>query len=375
MHPSRHARSTSRSSASFALALVASLVAFTPVAAQTGQISGRATQAESGRPLLGAQIQVAGTSIRTTTGESGRFLILGAPAGQQTLELTYLGREAETRTITVVAGEVVNVEFSVGLAPLAIEGIDVLGARAMTQARALSEQQNAASIINVVASDQIGRFPDASAPEALQRIPGITVERDMGEGRYINIRGANSDFTAVNLNGSIAPSPEGDARRVALDAVPVDILESIEVAKAITPDMDAQGIGGAVNLVTRKAPQTTTASLDLGGGYAPIRGQPSYEGVLTLGGRFGEDDRFGALFLGSYGFRDFGSDDIEPSWDFGDPGLADDILEEFQTRYYSLTRQRIGGTASLDYRISETSDIQFTGTYTEHEDTGFFNYG
>jgi TonB-dependent receptor len=369
MPPSRLTRPPSRRITSLALALVASVAFSTHVAAQTGQITGRATQAESGRPLLGAQIQVSGTSIRTTTGEGGRFLILRVPEGQQTLELTYLGREAETRTITVVAGQLVNVDFSVAVAPLAIQGIEVLGTRAMTQARALSEQQNAANIINVVASDQIGRFPDASAPEALQRIPGITVERDMGEGRYINIRGANSDFTAVNLNGSIAPSPEGDARRVALDAVPVDILESIEVAKAITPDMDAQGIGGAVNLVTRKAPQTTVASLDLGSGYAPIRGQPSYEGVLTLGGRFGEDDRFGALFLGSYGFRDFGSDDIEPSWDFGDPGLADDVLEEFQTRYYSLTRQRIGTTASLDYRLSETSGLQFTGTYTEHEDT------
>jgi TonB-dependent receptor len=239
----------------------------------------------------------------------------------------------------------------------------------MTQARALSEQKNAANIINVVASDQIGRFPDASAPEALQRIPGITVERDQGEGRYINIRGSASDFTNVNLNGASVPSPEGDQRRVALDAVPVDILESIEVAKALTPDMDAQGIGGAVKLVTKKAPEQPTATLDLGGGYAPIRENPSYEGVLTLGNRYGKDSEFGVLFMGSYSFRDFGSDDIEPEWDFEDPGLADDVLVEFQTRHYSLTRQRIGGTAALDYRFSPTSQIQFTGTYTEHEDT------
>jgi hypothetical protein len=173
----------------------------------------------------------------------------------------------------------------------------------------------------------------------------------------------------VNLNGASVPSPEGDQRRVALDAVPVDILESIEVAKALTPDMDAQGIGGAVKLVTKKAPEQSTASLDLGGGYAPIRENPSYEGVLTLGNRYGEDSEFGVLLMGSYSFRDFGSDDIEPEWDFEDPGLADDALTEFQTRHYSLTRERIGGTASLDYRFSSTSQIQFTGTYTEHEDT------
>lgn len=339
-------------------------------ARQTARITGRALQAETGAPLVGAEVRVAGTSIRTITGTNGRYLITAAPAGPQTLELRFVGREATTRSVDAVAGDVTVVDFSVAVAPVALAGIDVLGVRAMTQARALSEQQNAANIINVVAADQIGRFPDASAPEALQRIPGITVERDQGEGRYINIRGSNSDFTAVNLNGSTAPSPEGDARRVALDAVPVDILESIEVAKALTPDMDAQGIGGAVNLVTRKAPQEAVTSLDLAGGYAPIREQPSYEGTLTVGRRFGEDRRIGLLLMGSYSFRDFGSDDVEPaSWDFGDPGLGDDVLEEFETRHYSLTRQRIGGTASLDYRLSETSSIQFTGTYTEHEDT------
>lgn len=351
-------------------AALASLAFAAPAHAQTGQVTGRAVQSETGSPLAGAEVRVAGTSIRTTTGSNGRYLLTAVPAGSQTLELSFLGRESATRSVTVTPGQVSVVDFTVEVAPVAIEGIDVLGVRAMTQARALSEQQNAANIINVVASDQIGRFPDASAPEALQRIPGITVERDQGEGRYINIRGSSSDFTAVNLNGATAPSPEGDARRVALDAVPVDILESIEVAKAITPDMDAQGIGGAVNLVTRKAPQEDVTSLDLGGGYAPIRSQPSYEGTLTLGRRLGENREFGLLFMGSYSFRDFGSDDVEPaSWDFGDPGLGDDVLEEFETRHYSLTRQRIGGTASLDYRLSETSSIQFTGTYTEHEDT------
>jgi TonB-dependent receptor len=352
------------------LGLILALAAFAaPLSAQTGQITGQATQAETGTPLAGAEVHVLGTSVFATTSANGRYLIPRAPVGRQTLELRYLGRETVTEEVTVEEGEVSVVDFSVDVSPVAIEGIDVLGVRAMTQARALSEQKNASNIVNVVASDQIGRFPDASAPEALQRIPGITVERDQGEGRYINIRGSASDFTNVNLNGATVPSPEGDERRVALDAVPVDILESIEVAKALTPDMDAQGIGGAVNLETKKAPEQRVASLDLGAGYAPIREKPAYEGVLTLGQRFGEDSQFGALFLGSYSLRDFGSDDVEPEWDFEDPGLADDVLTEFQTRHYSLTRKRIGGTASLDYRFSSTSQIQFTGTYTEHEDT------
>jgi TonB-dependent receptor len=365
----KHQRVLSRGPAPLLTLLLSLAGSALPLSAQTGQVTGRAVQAESSTALAGAEIRVSGTSIVARTGPNGRYLISRAPVGQQTLELSYLGRETVTQTVTVRDGEVSIVDFQVDVAPIAVEGINVLGARAMTQARALSEQKNAPNIINVVAADQIGRFPDASAPEALQRIPGITVERDQGEGRYINIRGGASDFTNINLNGASIPPPEGDERRVALDAVPVDILESIEVAKALTPDMDAQGIGGAVNLVTKKAPEQAVASLDLGAGYAPIREEPSYEGVLTLGQRFGEDSELGVLFLGSYSFRDFGSDDVEPEWDFGDPGLGDDELTEFQTRHYSLTRQRIGGTASLDYRFSPTSQIQFTGTYTEHEDT------
>lgn len=362
----RKVRGTAPVAFGFVLSLATAVM---PLHAQTGRITGQALQSETGRPLVGAEVHVVGTSVFARTGANGRYLITRAPVGQQTLELKALGRETATQTVDVQEGAVTVLDFSVDVAPIAIEGIDVLGIRAMTQARALSEQKNAANIINVVASDQIGRFPDASAPEALQRIPGITVERDQGEGRYINIRGSTSDFTNVNLNGASVPSPEGDERRVALDAVPVDILESIEVAKTLTPDMDAQGIGGAVKLVTKKAPEQPTASLDLGGGYAPIRESPSYEGVLTMGNRYGEDSKFGVLFMGSYSLRDFGSDDVEPEWDFEDPGLADDVLTEFQTRHYSLTRKRMGGTASLDYRFSSTSEIQFTGTYTEHEDT------
>jgi TonB-dependent receptor len=358
---------------SFRVALIAAGLALAATAsalsAQTGGITGRAVQAETGMPLAGAEIRILGTAVRTMTNSAGRYLINGAPTGQQAVQLSFVGRETVTQEVNVLAGQVATLDFSVVVSPVALQGIDVLGFRAMSQARALSEQKNAPNVINVVAADQIGRFPDASAPEALQRIPGVTVERDQGEGRYVNIRGTSPDFTAVSLNGAIAPSPEGDNRRVALDAVSVDILGSIEVAKALTPDMDAQGIGGAVNLVTRKAPETSLAQLDFGGGFAPIRGQPSYEGTLLLGRRFGEESKFGALFLGSYSFRDFGSDDIEPDWDFGDPGLEDDVLAEFETRHYSLTRQRISGTASLDYRFSETSELQFTGTYTEHEDT------
>lgn len=350
--------------------LLSTLATAAPGSAQgIGTVLGTIVQEESGQPLSGALVEVVGASVSTSTASDGRFRLLAVPGGSQTIQISYLGRETVRRTVQVGADDPTVLTIELAAAPIAVEGIDVLGFRAMTQARALSEQKNARNIINVVASDQIGRFPDASAPEALQRVPGVALERDQGEGRYVLIRGGAKEFTNVAINGASVPAPEGDNRQVALDAVPVDILESIEVTKAITPDMAADAIGGAVNLVTRKAPAQRLVSAELAAGYAPIREEPAGKATLTLGQRFGSDDRLGVLFSGSWSNRQFGSDDIEPEFDFEEPGLADDVLVEFQTRHYTLERQRIGGTVSLDYRLSPTSELQLTGAYSEHRDT------
>jgi len=355
------------------LAFVTVLLAWTgassPLSAQaSGRVAGTAVQAESGNLLVGARVRVVGTSITASTGSDGRFLLLRVPTGQQTIELTHLGRERQTQTVTVRNGEVTEVEFSAPVAPVALEGLEALGVRAMSQAEALSRQQNAANIINVLAADQMGRFPDASAPEALRRVPGIAVETDQGEGRYVQIRGGRAEFTQINLNGATVPSPEGDERQVALDAVPVDILASIEVTKAITPDMDANAIGGAVNLETRTAPERSLFSAEVAGGFAPIREEPSGKAALTWGDRFADGD-LGLILTGSYSIRQFGSDDIEPEFDVEGPSISGDVLTEFQTRHYTLERERIGATASLDYRLGEGSELRATGTYTVHEDT------
>ena len=99
----------------------------------------------------------------------------------------------------------------------------------------------------------MGRFPDPNAAEATQRISGVTVERDQGEGRFVMVRGTEPRLSAVAINGERIPSPEGDKRFVALDVIPADLLEAVEVVKAITPDMDGDAIGGEVNLLAEKS--------------------------------------------------------------------------------------------------------------------------
>lgn len=343
--------------------------ALAPLEAQnTARITGRVVQAGRGDPLVGAAVSVQGTALSAATDARGRYLLPRVPTGSWELRVTYIGHETQTSRVTVGEGETLVADFTAPVSAVALEGITVLGARAMVQAEALSRQKNAPNIVNVVASDQMGRFPDASAPEAVQRIPGVAIARDQGEGRYIQIRGGSAANTQVTFNGIQVPSPEGDVRQIALDAVPVDILESIEVSKALLPSMDADAIGGNVNLVTRPAPAGRITSAEFSGGFAPIREEPSGSVALTYGDRAG-DRGFGYLVNGSWNRRSFGSDDLEPVYDLGDPGLGDDVLEELEHRYYSLERERIGATAALDYRFSETSFVAFTGIYTNLKDT------
>jgi len=331
------------------------------------QISGKVVEAETKMELPGANISLKGTTLGAASDLQGKYIMSRVPVGQQTVEVSYLGYETATVTVTVTAGQVLVQDFSLVQTSLVTENVVVWGARAKGQALALNQQKNAPNIKNIVASDQMGRFPDASAPDAVQRIPGISVQRDMGEGRYIQIRGGAPRMTAVTFNGERVPSPEGDDRQIALDAVPVDVLESIEVAKAITPDMDADAIGGAVNLITKHAPETQVFQIETAGGYAPIREKFSPNGSLTYGNRFA-GGKLGLLFSASASRKNFGADDVEPDYELEDPGLADDQLKALEVRHYTLWRARMGGTAMLDYKLNENSFLYVSGIYTELQD-------
>ena len=334
--------------------------------AQHGQVAGRVIEAGTGEALTGAQVVVSGTSIGAVTDENGRYLLPRVPAGAQTIEASYLGYTAASANVNVVDDQLANASFTLEVSAIAQPEL-VVGIRASGQAEALSRQKAAPNIQNIVASDQMGRFPDASAPEAIQRVPGVALERDQGEGRYIQIRGGSAANTQVTVNGEQLPSPEAEIRQIGLDAVPVEVLESIAVSKAITPDMDAEAIGGSVDLITKRAPEDMLFSVEGSGGYAPIRDEPSGSGSLTWGTRT-SDGKLGFLASGSFSRRNFGSDDLEPAYDLGDPGPDDDELEELGIRHYSMYRDRFGLTGSLDYRLGEGSNLFLNGLYSQLND-------
>src|SRR5438046_9968453 len=128
--------------------------------------------------------------------------------------------------------------------------------------------------------------------DALGRLPSVTLERDEGEGKYVQVRGTEPRLTSVTINGINVPSPESGVRQIKLDAIPADIVESVEINKTLQANMDADGIGGSVNLLTKTAGERPTITLNGMSGYTPIvNGRRRLEHAATMGQRFGANKR------------------------------------------------------------------------------------
>lgn len=219
----------------------------------------------------------------------------------------------------------------------------------------------------------IRSLPNANMADALGRLPGVTLERDEGEGKYVQIRGTEPRLTNATIDGMNVPSPESGVRQIKFDSIPADIVESVEINKTLQANMDGDGIGGSVNLVTKTAQDRPTVSFSEIGGYTPIdTGRGLTEATGTLGKRFGAQKRFGALIGGSYDWNRRGIDDIEPAPDIATlPGGATErYFDSIDVRQYVYYRSRWALAGSADYRIGDASDIYIRGLYSD-----FKNYG
>ncbi len=198
------------------------------------------------------------------TDVNGEFMIFNVTDGKYKLKVSFIGYAEIEQEIEVVGGSATPVKLNLVPGVLLDGNVLVLGDRLKGQAKALNQQRTNQNITNLVAADQIGRFPDANIGDAVKRIPGITMQGDQGEARNIIIRGMAPQLNSVTINGERIPSAEGDNRNIQMDLIPSDMVQSIEVNKAVTPEMDADAIGGSVNLVTRSAPDGFRVSGTLG---------------------------------------------------------------------------------------------------------------
>ena len=338
-------------------------IAFTASPAMAGDVTGVVIDETDTIALQAAVVRIPELGRSVTTERDGSYRITDLPEGSWTIEARFIGVATETQTVDVPEQGMVTANFLMGGENAA--NILVYGQRA-NQSNALSREYASDTIVDVLTRDAIGQFPDQNVAESLRRLPGINVLNDQGEGRFVAVRGLDPSLNATSINGVRLPSPEGDIRAVALDVVASDIIESIEVKKSLTPDMDADTIGASIEI-------NTVSAFDRRGNFVTFSAEGSYNEYAeelnpkaSVNFAYRLADNLGISGGLSYYNRFFETDNIEADGWEADDGLV--YSEDLEYRDYDVERERISASLGFDVRASDTTDLYVRGLYSQFDD-------
>jgi TonB-dependent receptor len=338
---------------------------------ETGSIAGHVTDS-SGAILQGAEIKLQPSGRTVVSNQQGSYFVNNLAPGSYTITVTYVGFSLLTKTVNITAGQTVAVDATMQVSSQN-EQILVTGERVSGEAEAINRERTADNIVQVLPNEVFTSLPNANIADAVGRLPSVTLERDEGEGKYIQVRSLEPRLTNATIDGVNVPSPEPGVRQIKFDAMPADLVESVEVNKTLQANMDGDGIGGSVNLVTKTAGERPTIAIGGVGGTTPILGGRNIvQTTGSVGQRFGADKRWGMLVGGSYDWNGRGINDIEPVPDvatFSDGSTAR-YFDTQDIREYQYKRSRWGVTGSGDYKLSEGSDVYIRGIYSSFRDYG-----
>ncbi len=338
------------------------------VLAAQGSIRGVITELEQ-RPATDAIVHVMGTALSARVDSSGLYRILRVPAGSYTVRVAKIGFSPESALVVVQNGQTSVLDLRMQPSVQELSSITVTTRRlGETEAAALQRRADAPNLVDVLPGDVIRALLNANAAEAAGRLAGVTTERDEGEGKFVQIRGTPPELNNVTINGAHVPGTERGSRVVKLDDIPSDVLAAIEVSKTLTADMDADAIGGSINLVTKTPEGPPQGYLATQYGQMTLRVKNQFQGGFAVGGRFGADRRLGLLLGGSADRNNRTISDLEPAWATDGNGQA--IPVEWSQRDYDYHRNRYGRGGDIDYRFSDGSAIALKGLYSRFENFG-----
>jgi TonB-dependent receptor len=321
----------------------------------------------AGAVLQGARIDLQPQVRPTTTDGQGSFTITGVAPGTYAVTISYVGFAPYTGNVTVVAGQTVQVDSVLKVASAGDEVV-VTADRPHGEAEAINRTLAAENILQVLPADVIVSLPNANIADALGRMASVSVERDEGEAKYVQIRGTEPRLNNTMVDGVTIPSPESGVRQIKLDTIASDLVDSVEINKTLQANIDADGIGGSVNLVTKTAADTPTIDLYGVGGYTPIdNGREVDQLGGTIGRRFGANKKLGALLGGTYDYNGRGINDTEPVPTVGD---ATPHYDSQDLRNYVYDRTRWGLTGSADYNLGQGSSVSLRGIFTNFRNWG-----
>ncbi|NRB24511.1 TonB-dependent receptor [Shewanella sp.] len=267
-----------------------------------------------------------------------------------------------------------------------VEVIAVTGQR-LANKRAIDTKRESAQVVDAIASDDIGSLPDFNVGEAVQRLPGISIQNDQGEARFISIRALNPEYNYMTVDGMSMAVPDRNGRRPYMDTLPASMVGTIEVFKSLTPDMEGTGIGGQVNLVTRSAfdfddtffkIRAEGGEYDQNDGYAGDD-KKSGNADFVFADTFGDSNQFGLVLTGNYykrnsyvvksefgnnrGWADEnGSRADEP---YGGLGPGSEVLGDNVSLWYKNDRERAGMSGKFEYRPNDDTQFFISGYYNQ----------
>lgn len=345
----------------------------TPIWAQsTGALTGIVREAGSQEPLIGATVRIEGTPFGATSDIRGRYRIANLPAGAYRVSFSYIGYETTVLQVSLAEGETKELSVMLDVKTVTAEEILVMG-QLQGQSRALNNQLNSNKIVNIIDAERIGEFPDQNAAEAVARIPGVALRRDGGEGQTVIIRGLDPNLSSVTINGERVPATSNGVdgnrhrdpgRSASLSFIPPDMIKTIEVFKALTPDQDADAIGGTVNFVTRNAKEGFRFNFNGRWGYHFLDSDPTmYQFNAFASDRF-LDGKFGTVLTASYQRANRSAESFDAQYlQTVDSLPLNDLRVADRVEY----RTRLGLSASFDYDLGEGSEIVLRANYGNTE--------
>ncbi|MFD2570296.1 TonB-dependent receptor domain-containing protein [Spirosoma soli] len=373
--------------------------------ASAGTIRGRAIDAITGQPVIGATLILENTKLHNISGLDGSYQIKNVPTGTYKIRISYVSYQTMTREVIVESAEqIITMDL-----PLQTERereiaeVTVKAKRDGASDRTARDlERNALQVTNIVSGRTIELSPDLTVANVIQRVSGISIERNSnGDGQYAILRGMDKRYNYTLVNGVKIPSPDNRYRYVPLDIFPAELLDRLEVYKALTPSMEGDAVGGAINMVMKDAPDRPTILANISTGYSElffnqpfvsfdaqhINPKSPYEqygsqygakfadfnkasttyksqapppnllGSFAIGNRF-FNQRFGVMLAGSLQNTFRGSNSLFFNGDVVDT-LRGITLDKLSERRYSEQQTRYGLHAKMDYRVSERHKIQW----------------
>lgn len=351
-------------------------IALAQQAASTGSVDGVVFGSGTGL-LEGAKVTIEGTAIEALTDRQGYFILRGVPLGTQTVVFTFIGAEPLQQEVEVRAGETTTqtIELTLSGTGEAVFAGEIV-VEAPARLRAINVEKAFVGKKTVIASEKVGKFPDINAAEATQRLTGVYIDDDRGEGRFVSVRGAPASYNRVKLNGINLGSPESNGLGMPLDVFPATMLDQIEVTKSVLPSQDANSVGGEVNLRTPTAfgqdEPVTNVSLTAG---INDHGDGFKGGATMSHSRiFGANKQYGFQVWATYDSNEQLAETVEASdWDRTDsiPGYEDVepfIIDDVELRNMEVTRERWGMGTTLEWKPDLQTRLYVSASYNKFDE-------